>query len=171
MDIWLWFFQVHSDWLFPSDIWHSLHLRKRHKDRHGHNPLLSGHVSSTQHPVQTVSHTHDTCVWQQCTNNTKILSLFYYCLIDNIILLCSYCSLTVEEHILFYSMLKGHGQEEAKKEVEDMLLDLGLPHKRDDEAQHLSGKSLHHLCMCVYCIYNKCCWEFNFFNFLYYSVF
>lgn len=82
MDIWLWFFQVHSDWLFPSDIWHSLHLRKRHKDRHGHNPLLSGHVSSTQHPVQTVSHTHDTCVWQQCTNNTKILSLFYYCLID-----------------------------------------------------------------------------------------
>lgn len=77
----------------------------------------------------------------------------------------------MEEHILFYSMLKGHGQEEAKKEVEDMLLDLGLPHKRDDEAQHLSGKSLHHLCMCVYCIYNKCCWEFNFFNFLYYSVF
>ncbi|XP_031720819.1 retinal-specific phospholipid-transporting ATPase ABCA4-like isoform X1 [Anarrhichthys ocellatus] len=47
--------------------------------------------------------------------------------------------LTVEEHILFYSLLKGRTQEEAEREVEDMLVDLGLPHKRDDEAQHLSG--------------------------------
>ncbi|XP_072219952.1 retinal-specific phospholipid-transporting ATPase ABCA4-like [Leuresthes tenuis] len=47
--------------------------------------------------------------------------------------------LTVEEHILFYSLLKGRTQEEAKREVEDMLVDLGLPHKRDDEAQNLSG--------------------------------
>ncbi|XP_070701839.1 retinal-specific phospholipid-transporting ATPase ABCA4-like [Pempheris klunzingeri] len=47
--------------------------------------------------------------------------------------------LTVEEHILFYSLLKGHSQEEAEREVEDMLVDLGLPHKRDDEAQNLSG--------------------------------
>lgn len=45
----------------------------------------------------------------------------------------------MEEHILFYSLLKGRSQEEAAKEVEDMLVDLGLPHKRDDEAQNLSG--------------------------------
>ncbi|XP_054609148.1 retinal-specific phospholipid-transporting ATPase ABCA4-like isoform X2 [Dunckerocampus dactyliophorus] len=47
--------------------------------------------------------------------------------------------LTVEEHILFYSLLKGRTQAEAEKEVEEMLVDLGLPHKRDDEAQNLSG--------------------------------
>ncbi|XP_061694281.1 retinal-specific phospholipid-transporting ATPase ABCA4 [Syngnathoides biaculeatus] len=47
--------------------------------------------------------------------------------------------LTVEEHILFYSLLKGRTPAEARMEVEDMLQDLGLPHKRDDEAQNLSG--------------------------------
>ncbi|XP_049603565.1 retinal-specific phospholipid-transporting ATPase ABCA4 isoform X1 [Syngnathus scovelli] len=47
--------------------------------------------------------------------------------------------LTVEEHILFYSLLKGRTHAEAQKEVEDMLVDLGLPHKREDEAQNLSG--------------------------------
>ncbi|KAJ3594749.1 hypothetical protein NHX12_004056 [Muraenolepis orangiensis] len=47
--------------------------------------------------------------------------------------------LTVEEHILFYSLLKGRSQEEAQQEVESMLEDLELPHKRDDQAQNLSG--------------------------------
>ncbi|XP_028282913.1 retinal-specific ATP-binding cassette transporter-like [Parambassis ranga] len=47
--------------------------------------------------------------------------------------------LTVEEHILFYSLLKGRTRAEAEQEVEDMLMDLGLPHKRDEEAQNLSG--------------------------------
>ncbi|XP_062844042.1 retinal-specific phospholipid-transporting ATPase ABCA4 isoform X2 [Trichomycterus rosablanca] len=47
--------------------------------------------------------------------------------------------LTVEEHILFYSLLKGREREEAEQEVENMLKDLGLTHKRDDEAQNLSG--------------------------------
>lgn len=51
------------------------------------------------------------------------------------------CSLTVEEHILFYSLLKGRTQAEAEREVEDMLADLALPHKRDDEAQNLSGET------------------------------
>lgn len=51
-------------------------------------------------------------------------------------------SLTVEEHILFYALLKGRSQAEAELEVEDMLVDLGLPHKRDDEAQNLSGEPL-----------------------------
>ncbi|KAG7457171.1 hypothetical protein MATL_G00243640 [Megalops atlanticus] len=47
--------------------------------------------------------------------------------------------LTVEEHILFYSLLKGRSQAEALQEVEDMLEDLGLPHKRSEESQNLSG--------------------------------
>ncbi|KAG7487527.1 hypothetical protein MATL_G00024490 [Megalops atlanticus] len=47
--------------------------------------------------------------------------------------------LTVAEHILFYSLLKGRTQSEARREVENMLEDLGLPHKRNDEAQTLSG--------------------------------
>lgn len=48
----------------------------------------------------------------------------------------------MEEHILFYSLLKGRSQAEAEREVEDMLADLALPHKRDDEAQNLSGETL-----------------------------
>ncbi|KAK7158970.1 hypothetical protein R3I94_005341 [Phoxinus phoxinus] len=47
--------------------------------------------------------------------------------------------LTVEEHILFYSLMKGREHKEAEQEVEAMLEDLGLPHKRDEEAQNLSG--------------------------------
>uniref|UniRef100_A0A674BWY9 P-type phospholipid transporter n=1 Tax=Salmo trutta TaxID=8032 RepID=A0A674BWY9_SALTR len=47
--------------------------------------------------------------------------------------------LTVEEHILFYCMLKGTSQAEAQQAVTVMLEDLGLPHKRDEEAQNLSG--------------------------------
>lgn len=47
----------------------------------------------------------------------------------------------MEEHILFYSLLKGRTQAEAEREVENMLIDLDLPHKRDDEAQNLSGES------------------------------
>lgn len=43
---------------------------------------------------------------------------------------------------MFYSLLKGRTQAEAEREVEDMLVDLGLPHKRDDEAQNLSGHCL-----------------------------
>uniref|UniRef100_A0A8C2DMD2 ATP-binding cassette, sub-family A (ABC1), member 4b n=1 Tax=Cyprinus carpio TaxID=7962 RepID=A0A8C2DMD2_CYPCA len=47
--------------------------------------------------------------------------------------------LTVEEHILFYSLLKGRDRKEAMQEAENMLEDLGLPHKRNEEAQNLSG--------------------------------
>ncbi len=50
-----------------------------------------------------------------------------------------FCSLTVAEHILFYSLLKGRPLPEAQLEVENMLEDLGLPHKRNEEAQNLSG--------------------------------
>uniref|UniRef100_A0A670J9Y3 P-type phospholipid transporter n=1 Tax=Podarcis muralis TaxID=64176 RepID=A0A670J9Y3_PODMU len=47
--------------------------------------------------------------------------------------------LTVAEHILFYAQLKGKTREEAELEMEMMLEDIGLPHKRNEEAQNLSG--------------------------------
>ncbi|XP_072824280.1 retinal-specific phospholipid-transporting ATPase ABCA4 isoform X3 [Vicugna pacos] len=47
--------------------------------------------------------------------------------------------LTVAEHILFYAQLKGRSWEEAQLEVEAMLEDTGLHHKRNEEAQDLSG--------------------------------
>lgn len=50
-------------------------------------------------------------------------------------------SMTVAEHILFYSLLKGRPIAEAEEEVENMLQDLGLPHKRDELTQNLSGLS------------------------------
>lgn len=84
-------------------------------------------------------------------------------------------SLTVAEHILFYAQLKGRSWEEAQLEMEAMLEDTGLHHKRNEEAQDLSGawcweetalqmaypwfpsaQGLVHLpvCMCVYvCIF------------------
>ncbi|KFV93424.1 Retinal-specific ATP-binding cassette transporter, partial [Eurypyga helias] len=47
--------------------------------------------------------------------------------------------LTVAEHILFYSQLKGRSRDEAEQELETMLEEMGLNHKRDEEAQNLSG--------------------------------
>ncbi|XP_069369174.1 retinal-specific phospholipid-transporting ATPase ABCA4-like isoform X2 [Paralichthys olivaceus] len=47
--------------------------------------------------------------------------------------------MTVAEHILFYSLLKGRPIAEAEEEVENMLQDLGLPHKRNELTQNLSG--------------------------------
>ncbi|CAL8402339.1 unnamed protein product [Gadus morhua 'NCC'] len=47
--------------------------------------------------------------------------------------------MTVAEHILFYSLLKGRGAKEAQEEVEDMLQNLTLRHKRTELAQNLSG--------------------------------
>ncbi|XP_053104298.1 retinal-specific phospholipid-transporting ATPase ABCA4 isoform X2 [Hemicordylus capensis] len=47
--------------------------------------------------------------------------------------------LTVAEHILFYAQLKGRSREEAELEMEMMLKDIGLSHKRNEEAQNLSG--------------------------------
>ncbi|XP_052036865.1 retinal-specific phospholipid-transporting ATPase ABCA4 [Apodemus sylvaticus] len=47
--------------------------------------------------------------------------------------------LTVAEHILFYAQLKGRSWEEAQLEAEAMLEDTGLHHKRNEEAQDLSG--------------------------------
>ncbi|XP_075792680.1 retinal-specific phospholipid-transporting ATPase ABCA4 [Pelodiscus sinensis] len=47
--------------------------------------------------------------------------------------------LTVAEHILFYAQLKGRSRKEAVLEMEMMLEDIGLPNKKNEEAQNLSG--------------------------------
>ncbi|XP_041634758.1 phospholipid-transporting ATPase ABCA1-like isoform X2 [Cheilinus undulatus] len=47
--------------------------------------------------------------------------------------------LTVEEHIYFYSRLKGRSRDEVKMEMDQMIKDVGLPHKRKDLAKNLSG--------------------------------
>ena len=52
-------------------------------------------------------------------------------------------SLTVEEHIYFYGRLKGRSRAEVKIEIDQMIADVGLPHKRKELAKNLSG-----LCHC-----------------------
>ncbi|XP_052005252.1 phospholipid-transporting ATPase ABCA1b [Xyrauchen texanus] len=47
--------------------------------------------------------------------------------------------LTVEEHIWFYARLKGLSEEEVKAEMEQILADTGLPHKRKSRTSQLSG--------------------------------
>ncbi|XP_030636239.1 phospholipid-transporting ATPase ABCA1 [Chanos chanos] len=47
--------------------------------------------------------------------------------------------LTVEEHIWFYAALKGRDSREVQVEMEQMITDVGLPHKRKDLAKNLSG--------------------------------
>ncbi|XP_039678841.1 phospholipid-transporting ATPase ABCA1-like [Perca fluviatilis] len=47
--------------------------------------------------------------------------------------------LTVEEHIYFYARLKGCSHDEVKHEMDQMIEDVGLPHKRKDLAKNLSG--------------------------------
>ena len=51
----------------------------------------------------------------------------------------SSCSLTVFEHLWFYSKLKGKKTSEILTEADTMIKDLGLPHKRDEIAKNLSG--------------------------------
>ena len=48
-----------------------------------------------------------------------------------------FCRLTVGEHLWFYSQLKGGGEGEEERDA--MLEDLGIPEKRDQESQVLSG--------------------------------
>ncbi|KAM8909147.1 phospholipid-transporting ATPase ABCA1-like isoform 2-T2 [Spinachia spinachia] len=47
--------------------------------------------------------------------------------------------LTVEEHIWFYGRLKGLSEQQVKGEIEQILQDTGLPHKRTSRANALSG--------------------------------
>ncbi|CAB1351681.1 unnamed protein product, partial [Coregonus sp. 'balchen'] len=47
--------------------------------------------------------------------------------------------LTVEEHIYFYARLKGRSRDEVETEMDQMIKDVGLPHKRKELAKNLSG--------------------------------
>ncbi|KAM9849436.1 phospholipid-transporting ATPase ABCA1-like [Aulostomus maculatus] len=47
--------------------------------------------------------------------------------------------LTVEEHIWFYARLKGLSEQQVKGEIEQILQDTGLPHKRRSKTSTLSG--------------------------------
>ncbi|KAF1547254.1 ATP-binding cassette sub-family A member 1, partial [Eudyptula albosignata] len=47
--------------------------------------------------------------------------------------------LTVEEHIWFYGRLKGLSEEQVKAEMEQLIQDTGLPHKRREQTRNLSG--------------------------------
>ncbi|XP_068460296.1 phospholipid-transporting ATPase ABCA1b isoform X1 [Clinocottus analis] len=47
--------------------------------------------------------------------------------------------LTVEEHIWFYGRLKGLSEQRVKAEIEQILQDTGLPHKRSCRSSALSG--------------------------------
>lgn len=51
----------------------------------------------------------------------------------------AHCRLTVEEHIWFYARLKGLSEEQVKGEIEHILQDTGLPHKRKSRTSTLSG--------------------------------
>lgn len=48
--------------------------------------------------------------------------------------------LTVEEHIWFYARLKGLSEEKVRFEMDQIVTDLGLPHKRKSRTSQLSGK-------------------------------
>uniref|UniRef100_A0A670K7Z7 ABC transporter domain-containing protein n=1 Tax=Podarcis muralis TaxID=64176 RepID=A0A670K7Z7_PODMU len=47
--------------------------------------------------------------------------------------------LTVEEHIWFYGRLKGLSGVQVREEMEQIIQDVGLPHKRRDQTKNLSG--------------------------------
>uniref|UniRef100_A0A673C7T2 Zgc:172302 n=1 Tax=Sphaeramia orbicularis TaxID=375764 RepID=A0A673C7T2_9TELE len=47
--------------------------------------------------------------------------------------------LTVEEHVWFYGCLKGLSEEEVKAELDTLLEDVGLLHKRHEQTKNLSG--------------------------------
>ena len=52
----------------------------------------------------------------------------------------------MEEHIYFYARLKGLSRQEVQTEMEQMIEDVGLLHKRKDLAKNLSGVCLVKLC-------------------------
>ena len=46
----------------------------------------------------------------------------------------------MEEHIYFYARLKGRSKKEVDIEIDQMIQDVGLPHKRKELAKNLSGE-------------------------------
>lgn len=48
--------------------------------------------------------------------------------------------LTVEEHVWFYGCLKGLSEAEVRTELDTLLDNVGLLHKRHEQTKNLSGK-------------------------------
>lgn len=53
---------------------------------------------------------------------------------------CLLLRLTVEEHVWFYGCLKGLSEAEVKSELDTLLDNVGLLHKRHEQTKNLSGK-------------------------------
>ena len=68
-----------------------------------------------------------------------VLDLCYYSDVSNLCYYPCLSSLTVEEHLYFYGGLKGISKEALSAETSKMIVDLGLPHKREALADDLSG--------------------------------
>ena len=47
--------------------------------------------------------------------------------------------MTVDEHLWFFARLRGLESDKVKKESEQMIKDVGLPHKRKELSSSLSG--------------------------------
>lgn len=54
--------------------------------------------------------------------------------------ICLFLSLTVEEHVWFYGCLKGLTEAEVNSELDTLLDNVGLLHKRHEQTKNLSGK-------------------------------
>lgn len=76
--------------------------------------------------------------------STKNINLIFISKLSNVCAeACSSClayRLTVEEHIWFYARLKGLSEEKVQCEMDQIVTDLGLPHKRNSRTSQLSGK-------------------------------
>lgn len=46
----------------------------------------------------------------------------------------------MEEHIWFYGRLKGLSEQQVREEMEQIVQDVGLPHKRQELTKNLSGE-------------------------------
>ena len=83
--------------------------------------IMSGILSATSGSV-TVAKSHDRCAIGLCPQD----DIFY-------------ADLTVEEHLLYYSRLKGKGSGEDKIAVETILADVSMQNERRLRASSLSG--------------------------------
>ncbi|XP_053906261.1 phospholipid-transporting ATPase ABCA7 isoform X3 [Cuculus canorus] len=73
--------------------------------------------------------------WDICSDIDSIRKTLGMCPQHNVL----FNILTVEEHIWFYGRLKGLSEEEVKVEMEQLIQDMGLPHKRQEQTRNLSG--------------------------------
>uniref|UniRef100_A0A8V1AE68 P-type phospholipid transporter n=2 Tax=Gallus gallus TaxID=9031 RepID=A0A8V1AE68_CHICK len=73
--------------------------------------------------------------WDICSDIDSIRKSMGMCPQHNVL----FDTLTVEEHIWFYGRLKGLAEEQVQEEMEQLLQDTGLPHKRQEQTRNLSG--------------------------------